>query len=201
MFRSPFDSPFSQFRFGLVRGISTACLVLALVTLLGGCGSKRAETGNAAIDPDAPVVTDGVDDGRYVINPNKQIRWHYEVLPNPNPSSKPNYLLKSYTCAQASAALNNEARGSVADLVEMLQAKPSIRVVCVGLCDGQKEKANAENLGMNRAQGARQYLISRGIAKSRIEMASFGATQAKAPAGESIGQGLDRKVEIWLLTE
>ncbi len=89
----------------------------------------------------------------------------------------------------------------MAQLVETLKAKSSIRVLCVGHADGQSEKVNAENVAMGRAQAAKQYLVSQGISKDRIETASFAATQAKAGADQTIGQAEERRVEIWLLSE
>ena len=85
---------------------------------------------------------------------------------------------------------------AMAQLVETLKAKSSIRVLCVGHADGQSEKVNAENVAMGRAQAAKQYLVSQGISKDRIETASFAATQAKAGADQTIGQAEERRVEI-----
>ncbi|MEZ4653907.1 MAG: OmpA family protein [Candidatus Eisenbacteria bacterium] len=79
------------------------------------------------------------------------------------------------------------------------QEQASVRVVCIGLCDGQGEAVNAQNLGMNRAQAAKQFLTGQGIAKDRIETASFASTQATASKDETIGQAEERRVEIWLL--
>ena len=121
--------------------------------------------------------------------------------PTPEPSSRPNYLLKSFTFPKAGASLNQEARGALGDLVNKLQAKPSIRILVLGFCDGVAEKVNASNLGMSRAQNTKSFLASRGIAKERMETATFGSTQAKAPPEEKIGQARDRRVEVWLLSE
>ncbi|MEZ4655926.1 MAG: OmpA family protein, partial [Candidatus Eisenbacteria bacterium] len=136
-----------------------------------------------------------------LVDPNRQIRWEYSAMPNPAPSSQPNYLLKSYRCEKGGSTLNGEARGSLGQLVETLKSKPSVRVVCIGLCDGQGEAVNAQNLGMNRAQAAKQFLTGQGIAKDRIETASFASTQATASKDETIGQAEERRVEIWLLSE
>jgi len=54
---------------------------------------------------------------------------------------------------------------------------------------------------MGRAQAAKSYLVGQGIARDRIETASFAATQAKAGPDETIGQSEERRVEIWLISE
>lgn len=179
-------------------------LVLAGVLSLGlaGCSSKppagtSPSSEAPAVDPNSMHGTGG----RFLIDPDTQIRWSYAGLPTPEPSGRPNYLLKSFLFEAGSASLNAEARGALGDLADMLAEKPDVTILCLGLCDGDREKVNAQNLGMNRAQAARTFLVERGIDKTRIEIASFGSSVAQAPPQETIGQRLDRKVEVWLLTE
>lgn len=190
------------------RGRAFAILAIAggaftLVLGLSGCAKTSSGPGpdptstQAAPDPNSLHGTGG----QFLVDPNAQVRWTYDALPNPTPSSKPNYLLKSFLFEAGSSTLNPEAKGTLGDLVELLAEKPAVRVVCIGLCDGNTEKVNAENLGMNRAAAARKFLLDKGVAKERIEMASFGSTRAQAPPEETIGQRLDRKVEVWLLSE
>ena len=183
----------------LVTILSILAVALAL-TGLNGCAKSKAPEASPRSVATNPNSMHGTG-GHWLIDPNAQIRWEYPSLPTPAPSAKPNYLLKSFLFEPGVATLNGEARGALGDLVEMLVAKPTVRVVCLGLCDGDKEKVNAQNLGMNRASAARKFLLDRGIAKDRIEMASFGSSMAEAPPEETIGQRLDRKVEIWLLSE
>jgi outer membrane protein OmpA-like peptidoglycan-associated protein len=174
--------------------------ILAGTLVLSGCAKSGAPETKAK-----PVVTNPNSlhgtGGHYLIDPNAQIRWSYASMPTPAPSGKPNYLLKSFLFESGVATLNGEARGALSDLIEMLGEKPTVRVLCLGLCDGNQEKVNAQNLGMNRASAARKFLLDHGIDKDRAEMASFGSSVAEAPPEESIGQRLDRKVEIWLLSE
>lgn len=170
------------------------------LTGLNGCAKSStpvATTPKIAPNPNSLHGTDVT----YLVDPKAQTRWSYASLPTPTPSAKPNYLLKSFLFESGAATLNGEARGALSDLVEMLVEKPTVHVLCLGLCDGNKEKVNAQNLGMNRASAARKFLLDHGIDKTRIEMASFGSSMAEAPPEESIGQRLDRKVEVWLITE
>jgi outer membrane protein OmpA-like peptidoglycan-associated protein len=178
---------------------------IALVALSAGCATKSttqtantdlaAETGGP--QPDGSLHGASGD----LVDPNRQIRWSYGAMPAPAPSSQPDYLLKSFRCEKGSASLNNEARGTLGQLVETLKAKPSVRVFCVGLCDGHAEKVNAQNLAISRAQAAKQFLVNQGIPKDRVETGSFAATQAKAGPDETIGQAEERRVEVWLLSE
>lgn len=177
---------------------------IASAASLAGC-SKSGSSSTPSTDPGSGRTMDPGSmhgtGGTFLIDPNEQIRWTYETMPNPAPQSRPNYLLKSYICEKGSANLGPEARGALGELVETLKARPEVTVLIVGHCDSNAEKVNAENLGMNRAQTARRFLTDRGVAKSRILASTYGSSQAQAPPSETIGQRLDRKVEIWLVSE
>jgi outer membrane protein OmpA-like peptidoglycan-associated protein len=188
------------------RSAAACTLIVCFVVAFGsGCASKKTEQTTTAelIEETGGPQEDGSLHGESgaFIDPDRQIRWEYSAMPTPAPGSQPKYLLKSYRCEKGSSALNNESRGSLGLLVQELKAKPSARVVCVGLTDGQAESVNAQNLGMSRAQTAKEYLINQGIAKDRIETASFAATQATAGPDEAIGQAEERRVEVWLISE
>ncbi|MFN8549515.1 MAG: OmpA family protein [Candidatus Eisenbacteria bacterium] len=178
-------------------------LVCALVTFESGCG-KRATNARPNAAHDEPMKTDTPGlitqgSGPYLIPLAEQRRWSYTGLPTPNPSSKPNYLLRSLGFKKASSTLDGEAAGTLRELAKVLKEKTSIRVLCIGLTDGGPEKVNSDNLGLGRAQAAKQTLVAAGVAKDRIEVASFGATQAQST--DPIGQELERVCEVWLLTE
>lgn len=179
-------------------------LLAATSALDFGCAGKSTGTrasnqppAAAAPKTDAALTTEG--SGPYLVPLAEQRRWSYSALPTPAPSSKPNYLLRSVGFAKSSSTLDNEGRGTLKGLAEVLQEKTKIRVLCLGLADGGPEKVNAENVATGRAQAARQALISAGVSKDRIETAIFGASQAQAQ--DPIGQELERVVEVWLLTE
>lgn len=175
--------------------------IVGTIVLLSApaCASKKAgQSPDSGPDGRTPQVESNID---HYIDSTKQQRWTYASLPTPEPSSKPNYLLKSFTFEKASANLDAEARGVLSTLAEDLNAKSNITVLIIGMCDANAEAVNAQNLGMNRAQNARKVLLDRGVGRDRIEIASFGSSQAKAPASETVGQTFDRRVEVWLLGE
>ena len=100
------------------------------------------------------------------------------------------------------AILDDEAHGGLHRLRQGHGWRSPRCASCVlGLADAYGEKLNAENLGLLRARAAREFLVSQGIAKERMEMATIGATAAVAKPDEKIAQSLDRRVEIWLLEE
>ena len=176
-------------------------LLVGAPAFLGLSGCAKSPAPEATPRATANPNTLHGEASQFLVTPDAQIRWSYPSLPDPNPSVKPNYLLKSFLFEPGAATLNPEARGALGELVEMLAEKPTVRVLCLGLCDGNQEKVNAQNLGMNRASAAREFLLGRGVHKDRIELASFGSSMAEAPPEETVGQRLDRKVEIWLIGE
>lgn len=181
---------------------SPILVLLGLCAWLGSvsCASqKAARTEAPAEKPSAPEALRG--EGAYLIPPADQRRWDYPAMPQPAPRVKPNYLLKSFLFPQAGSSLDTEAQAVLKDLAAVLQEKPAIQVLVVGFCDAYPEKVNAENLGMARAQNTRKFLVDQGVARSRIEAATFGSTLAKAPQDEPVGQKQDRRVEIWLVSE
>jgi outer membrane protein OmpA-like peptidoglycan-associated protein len=189
----------------VARSAAVCTLIAGVAVVSGaGCASKKsAQTTTADLmeQTGGPQEDGSLHGGAEAIDPSRRVGWAYSAMPSPAPSAQPNYLLKSYRCEKGSSTLNNEARGALGQLVESMNANPSMRVLCVGHADAQSEKVNAENVAMGRAQAAKQYLAGQGIAKDRIETASFGATQSKAGPDETIGQAEERRVEIWLISE
>ncbi len=183
----------------LVR--SLAWCVLGLV-LVGGCSKKNtaarpgvevSETGDTSMHGEAAR--------EYYVPEAEQRRWVYDAMPTPDPSHKPNYLLKSIGFSSLSAGVDGEATAVLRTLAEDMQARPNIQVIAIGFADAGGEKANGENLGMQRAQAIRQILVNSGVAKDRIEVASFGARMTTAPASDGPAMEKARVSEIWLMNE
>ena len=180
---------------GWVAILAAGMVLISLVAPLS-CTKKGTQA-----RPSADGTTSLHGSAQFVLPVEKQERWLYPVMPKPEPSKKPAYLLRSYGFAKDSGELNDEAQGVTRELAQVLKEKPSVRVLVVSLCDGVGEKVNAENLGLIRAKAARNALIQAGVERERCEMATFGALQAKATAEEPLAQERDRRVEIWLLEE
>jgi outer membrane protein OmpA-like peptidoglycan-associated protein len=178
-----------------------ACALPFLGGALSGCASKPAGAPQVATDINTLPPDGSLHGNPQVVDQSQQTRWAYTGMPTPALSSKPNYLLKSYSCGKGSASMNAEAQGAMRELVTLLKEKPNVRVAVIGLCDNQAEGVNAQNLGMNRADAARKFLVDQGLSKDRIEVSSFGSAMATAGPDETIGQAQDRRVEVWLLTE
>lgn len=134
-------------------GVPTRLMVLTLAILTAGAFVTLGLSGCAKTSTQAPPAEKAMQQdpnslhgsgGRYLIDPDAQMRWSYSSLPDPAPSVKPNYLLKSFLFDVGASSLNSEARGTLGDLTEMLKSKPEVSVLCLGLCDGNKESERSE---------------------------------------------------------
>lgn len=73
-----------------------------------------------------------------------------------------------------SSSLNGEAQGVLQAQAEWLKANPLINVVVEGHADERGTREYNLALGERRANAARNYLVSLGVAASRISNVSYG---------------------------
>jgi len=70
--------------------------------------------------------------------------------------------------------LTDEARAILTRQAAWIRANPGKRVLIAGNCDERGTREYNFALGARRAEAAKSYLISRGVAASRIRTVSFG---------------------------
>jgi outer membrane protein OmpA-like peptidoglycan-associated protein len=70
--------------------------------------------------------------------------------------------------------LSGEARAILRDKVPVFRAHPSMRITVTGYASQRGARAYNEALGLRRADAARAYLVSQGVAESRIDIATRG---------------------------
>jgi outer membrane protein OmpA-like peptidoglycan-associated protein len=179
--KNPQSPPQLRRRHILLTGI---VLAVAASFLLGplACGPRTAK---------APS-------GKQMTSPEKH--WNYAEV-KPTPSEKPGDFVLSINFAENSAALDREATGVLVEYAKVMVQKSGIRILILGLADGYGEKQDGEDLGTRRAQAARGFLNSQGVAKDRMETGTIGSAAAVAKPTEKLAQAQDRRVEVWLLEE
>ena len=72
------------------------------------------------------------------------------------------------------ADIRSDARDALARTAEFLRSHPQVRVNIEGHCDERGSTEYNIALGERRAQAARQFLISLGVAANRMDTVSFG---------------------------
>ncbi len=167
--------------------LMTGCLVVC------GCGSKKSTTGGTS------EVTSASSEAVQEMAGSAEGPWAYDTAPTPAFDGKPDYRLTSFGFSEEGTDMKSEAVGACREAVKQLADKPEARLLAVGFADGIKESADAEKLGTQRAEAARNLLASLGVKTDRVQIASFGSRYSSAKDFEKLKMGLERKVEIWVL--
>lgn len=70
--------------------------------------------------------------------------------------------------------LSEEARAILREKVPVFHAHPSLRITVTGYSSRRGTRSYNEALGLRRAEAARDYLVSHGVAENRIDIATRG---------------------------
>ena len=92
--------------------------------------------------------------------------------------------------------LSPESRNVISANAERLRAQNYSRVQVAGHCDARGSTEYNLALGEKRALAARQYLISLGIAKDRVEMMSYGEEQLVDYGESEAAHARNRRAEF-----
>jgi outer membrane protein OmpA-like peptidoglycan-associated protein len=169
--------------------LSLICVLVAGV-VLGGCAAMRTTQGPQGATPHEAIV--GTVD-------TAPVKWTYDVTPNPSFVGTPEIRLTSFGFDEGAAIMRSEGMGACREAVKKLADKPDAKLLAAGFADGIKEAAKADEIGLERAEAAKRFLGTLGIKPEQVQVTSFGSHFSTAKDFEKIKQGLDRKVEIWLL--
>jgi outer membrane protein OmpA-like peptidoglycan-associated protein len=87
------------------------------------------------------------------------------------------------------------------DLVVTLNKYPDLEIEVVGHTDAIGEEAFNKFLSLKRADAAKDYLVEKGIAATRIKTKGMADTQPVAPNVTAEGRQKNRRVEVIFLTK
>ena len=79
-----------------------------------------------------------------------------------------------------------------------LTQQPSMEVRIIGHTDNTGSDAINNPLSVNRAQSARDYLVSRGVAATRISIDGRGSREPIADNSTEAGRARNRRIDIFL---
>ena len=96
------------------------------------------------------------------------------------------------------SAINPALAGVLNQFAGTLQQNPVTQVTIVGHTDNTGSDAINNPLSVDRANSARDYLISRGVAASRFNTEGRGAREPIADHGTTDGRAKNRRVEIFV---
>jgi outer membrane protein OmpA-like peptidoglycan-associated protein len=92
--------------------------------------------------------------------------------------------------------LREDARDNLANFAASLEKYPNTDVLIAGFTDNTGSAADNEALSARRAEAAANYLVSHGVARSRIRAVGRGEAEPVATNSTEAGRQQNRRVEV-----
>jgi peptidoglycan-associated lipoprotein len=153
-------------------------MVLALAMVAQSCAPTSAAKPTSSLPPPAADSSRGASAGEGQRSPTKEAAASRSSLDDlqsgkapVTPASSP---LKDVLFGFDRYDLSAEARAVLRANAEWLKNNPAVRVEIEGHCDERGTSEYNLALGAKRAQAAREYLATLGVAANRLSTTSFG---------------------------
>jgi outer membrane protein OmpA-like peptidoglycan-associated protein len=104
--------------------------------------------------------------------------------------------LPDVTFATGSAAISPSFQTTLNQVATSMVQYPDSLIDVYGYTDTVGSTANNQRLSEERARAVANYLISHGVASSRVRWQGFGETVLKVPTGDNVNEPQNRRVEI-----
>ncbi|RYF86311.1 MAG: OmpA family protein, partial [Chitinophagaceae bacterium] len=105
-------------------------------------------------------------------------------------------LLNNIFFAQGEYYLRNSSFAELDRLVKMMKEYPDVEIVIEGHTDSQGNANLNLQLSYDRVNEVKKYLVSKGIAKNRIETKGWGGQKPIASNSKEETRKLNRRVEF-----
>jgi len=164
------------------RKMNCNMMVLALMCLLlsAGCAKKPvAETMPAEDQPAATAQTDSIG----TIQDAALKDAAASEQPAMTDATTLTVALETIHFAFDQHSLTTESREVLAENVVLLQTNPKLKIAIEGHCDERGSDEYNLALGERRAQAARDYMATLGVAPERMATISYGEEMPVDPAG------------------
>ena len=109
------------------------------------------------------------------------------------------FVLNSIQFETGKSTLQASSYTLLADIVEIMKLKPSMKIQIGGHTDSDGDDANNLVLSQKRADAVKTYLVSKGISASRIIALGYGETKPIADNGTPEGKAQNRRTEVKVL--
>ena len=100
------------------------------------------------------------------------------------------------TFATGSATITPTFRATLDQVAASLVQYPNSLIDVYGHTDTVGSTASNQRLSEERARAVTNYLVSRGVASSRVRWQGYGETQLKVATGDGVNEPANRRVEI-----
>ncbi|MBS0475723.1 MAG: OmpA family protein [Proteobacteria bacterium] len=100
------------------------------------------------------------------------------------------------TFATGSYAISPTFQSTLDKVAASMVQYPNSLIDVYGYTDTVGSTASNQILSENRARAVANYLISRGVASTRVRWQGFGETQLKVQTGDNVAEPANRRVEV-----
>ena len=97
-----------------------------------------------------------------------------------------------------SDVIRDESKPTLDKVVAMLRAEKAMQLIIEGHTDSDGETQHNQILSQRRAKSVKAYLVTAGIASSRLSTKGYGESKPVAPNTNAIGKAQNRRVEMVL---
>lgn len=109
------------------------------------------------------------------------------------------FTLNSIQFETGKSTLKESSYVLLADLVEIMKLKPSMKILIAGFTDSDGDDNANLLLSQKRADAVKQYLVSKGISAKRVLALGYGETKPIADNSTEEGKAKNRRTEIKVL--
>lgn len=157
------------------------------------------------------VEAPGFAPAKYMLDPaaavNGKVTQNVELgLPAPAAAAAPTahhvgkvMRLDALVFHQRSAVISPESYAELNTVADMLHQNPNMVIQLEGHTDTRGDKNLNLKLSEDRVESVRNYLVRRGVSKSRIKMKAFGGTQPLSTENTEEAHKLNRRVEVRII--
>ncbi|WP_375445894.1 OmpA family protein [uncultured Fibrella sp.] len=106
------------------------------------------------------------------------------------------FTFENLTFETNSTKITNESKPNVNDLIEIMNAYPSLQINIQGHTDNTGDAVANKKLSLDRANTVRDVLTSAGVAANRITTQGFGAEKPTATNDTEEGRQKNRRIDV-----
>jgi outer membrane protein OmpA-like peptidoglycan-associated protein len=189
-------SPLSRWWPALLAGL--AALAILFFVARGretNVASNRADSPSAAPRQLASVTLP--DGARLSVGQGGSVHQLSTYLADTSATEVPKrFVFDDLHFESASTRLTPEGQRTVASLLAVLKAYPTVRVALEGHTDSSGDPAANKALSQQRAEAVRQMLVEGGITSNRIEAKGYGEERPVADNNTDAGRARNRRLEL-----
>ena len=189
-------SALSQWWPALVAGLAALAILFFVARAREtNIASNRVDAPSAAPRQLASVTLP--DGARLSVGQGGSVHQLSTYLADPSATDLPKrFVFDDLHFETASTRLTPEGQRTVASLLAVLKAYPTVRVALEGHTDASGDAATNKMLSQQRAEAVKQMLVGGGVTSNRIEATGYGQERPIADNNTDSGRAHNRRLEL-----